>query len=175
MVIWSWRWISSPRFPAGNEAKPVEAAKKKRASFKCGKIPTSLFKFPNYFLGSGQCWFSLACMCPTNTTQPASGGRASSSVRRWSPPFPPGSREQSRRRWGLFLGDPPSYPGDRAASIPAVTTIFAGTGSEILLQLLWRRVSLQAACQVTRSQRKHHFRKRNRNNYSFFIIIINVN
>lgn len=52
-------------------SKPVRGGSQKKASFKCGKIPTtSLSKFPNYFLGSGQCSFWLACMCPTNTTQP---------------------------------------------------------------------------------------------------------
>lgn len=88
-----------------------------------------------------------------------------------------GPREEIRRCCGPFLGDLLPYPGDCKISIPAVTTIFAVTGSEILPQLLWRRVSLQPACQAQRSQKRHHFRKRNDKNkkyYYFDHIIIAV-
>lgn len=147
-------------------SKPVRGGSKKRPLSSVEKSQQHHFlNFPTTSLGLGSARFRWrACVRQTQHSQ---------FWRRcvlFRPPLVAtlslrhGSREQSRRCCGLFLGDLLSYPGDCTVSIPAVTTIFAVTGSEILLQLLWRRVSLQAACQVTCSQRKHHFRERNGNN-----------
>lgn len=163
MVIWSWRWISSSRFTIRQLSKTALGGSLKRPLSSVEKSHRHHFLiFPTTSLGLGSASFRWrACVRPTQHNQfwrrcvffrpPLV---ATLSLRR-------GPREEIRRCCGPFLGDLLPYPGDCRISIPAVTTIFAVTGSEILPQLLWRRVSLQPACQAQRSQKRHHFRKRN--------------